>query len=197
MGTHTIDWREVGTMASIRADLWIYPLKLWVFFPKADCKKIRLELLTPGSANQELSIFSQLANEPIFTPNISKPHLCLGLVPKEMSSGLAGWQEHAVLSIITSQWSTGLREKNPRITRGAEACRAAKDAKITLLHARQGLLLNCLCFQIRMAKWHKTNGHDFEDVMVQKATWWWRTLCVEHYPWLLENSNNNNNSNNG
>lgn len=128
MGTHTIDWREVGTMASIRADLWIYPLKLWGFFPKEDCKKIRLELLRPGSANQELSIFSQLANEPIFTPNISKPHLCLGLVPKEMSSGLAGWQEHAVLSIITSQWSIGLREKksqnHPRSRglQGSERC---------------------------------------------------------------------------
>lgn len=178
MGTHTIDWREVGTMASIRADLWIYPLKLWGFFPKADCKKFRLELLRPGSTNQELSIFSQLANEPIFTPNISKPHPCLGLVPKEMSSGLAGWQEHEVLSIITSQWSIGLREKNPRITRGAEACRAVKDAKITLLHARQGLLLNCLCFQIKMAKWHKTKRHGTKGHVVVKNPLRWALPLV-------------------
>ncbi|XP_005043974.2 PREDICTED: G-protein coupled receptor 6 [Ficedula albicollis] len=64
---------------------------------ETDCKKIRLELQRLGSANQELSIFSHLANELIFSPNISKPHLAHQPVPGAGSQGdeqwAAGWQE--------------------------------------------------------------------------------------------------------
>lgn len=82
---------EVGAMDDIRADLWVYLLKLWGFFPKQTAKNIRLELLRLGSANQELSIFPQLANEPVFTPNISKPHLARWPVPGAGSQGDEQW----------------------------------------------------------------------------------------------------------
>lgn len=151
-------------MANIRADIWIYPLK-HCGFSKADCKKIRLELLRLGSANQELPIFSQLANEPVFTPNISKPHVAHQPVPGAGPQGDgagrvagAGSAEHRRLQHLPAiPWPEGEKSRVPRPTRGAKACRAAKDPQITLPHARQGLLpeLSVLSNQSPLTGWQR------------------------------------------
>lgn len=80
--------------------------------------------------------------------------LDLGLVPKEMSSRLAGWQEQAIQSICpfnTSQRFVRVGEEkipSPKPTQGAEVCRSARDPNATLLHNRQGSLLDYWCSQI-------------------------------------------------
>jgi len=90
-----------------------------------------------GGVNQELAIFSQLVNEPIFTSNISKTHLACQPAP---GAGSQGEQRQAGrvagggstkrlpfqhLSVVHQRG--GEKTPFPKPTEGAEACRAAED----------------------------------------------------------------------
>lgn len=196
MGTHTTDWsmcsrsRCYGQYQSRPLDL---SSKTWRFLPKQTAKKFGWSSWGWEVQIRNCQSFPSLQMNQSSHLILASPtwhiSLCLGLVPEEMSTGLAGWQEQAVLSISTfktSQWSLGLKEKNPSLPDPPEEQRLAGQLRIPKSHSPMlGRVCSWTVCAFRsesphwMAKGHKTNRHiDSEGVMVQKASWW-GTLCFD------------------
>lgn len=145
MGTHTVVWRECSR-SRCYGQYHSRPLglssKTLGFFPKQTAK-----IFSWSSWGWEVQIrncrsFPSLQMNQSSHLILASPtwhiSLCLGLVPKEMSSGLEGWQEQAVLGIgsfNTSQRSIGLREKSPRPPDPPEEERLAGQLRIPRSHS--------------------------------------------------------------
>lgn len=192
-------------MANIRADLWIYPLKLWGFFPKQTAKKFvwiswGWEVQIRNCRSFPNSQMSQSSHLILASPtwHIS---CAWGWFPRRWAVGCQGGRSRQCWALDPSTPPSDplARGRKVRPTWKAKACRAAKGPNITLPCDRQGFILNWLLFQIRVPSLHGKGApnqwagvwrcHGTKGLVVRNPL-----LSPHHTARLLENSNNNSNN---